>query len=277
MVNDGADRIVSGLRDARSHGGVALLPYITGGYPDAEGMKALLLSLDASGAACIEIGFAFSDSIADGPVIEESFFDVLRQGVGVAAVLDMVGSLKGRIRTPLVAMVSMSIIRRWGVQAFVGTCADAGFSGMIVPDLPFEQSEETGSAARSAGIAQVLMVGPGTDDSRGTAIANASQGFIYLVGARGTTGERSAISETVRAQVTRLRAVARCPICVGFGISERRQVAEVCSFSDGAIVGSALIRRLREWRARGADAQMLADRSAGFVRSLLTDDNVRTA
>lgn len=272
-LNNSAARIEKSLREARAQHGSVVLPYVTGGYPDLSAMKAILRGIDHAGAGCIEVGFAFSDSIADGPVIEESFFDVLGQGIGVEDVMEAVSSVSGEMRAPLVAMVSMSIIQRRGVVPFLACCAAAGFSGIIVPDLCFEQSEEIGAAARAAGIAHVLMVGPGTAAERGAAIAQCSQGFLYVVGARGTTGERAGVTDTVRGQVGDLRQGADCPICIGFGISERSHVVDVCSFSDGAIVGSALIRRLREWCCSGVDANGLANRAAQFVRSLATDDN----
>lgn len=194
----------------------------------------------------IEIGFPFSDSIADGPTIQASYSDALQNGLRVESILDTFGELKGKTSASWVAMVSMSIVRRFDAAAFAKRLRNSGFDAWLIPDAPIEEQGALAQIASEQGLCNVLMVAPTTPNERISPIAGLSTGFIYLIAARGITGERQDVSTDLADNVARIRAVTDTPILAGFGISAPEQVREVCRFADGAIVGSAIVRRIRD-------------------------------
>lgn len=251
---------------AAKHG--ALLPYLTGGYPDLDATAEWIRRFDAKGITGIEIGFPYSDSIADGPVIQDSFYRALAGGLKIDQLFEMVASVRSQVDVALIAMVSFSIVRRIGVEVFVRRAGDSGFDGLIIPDVPFEEADDVSTATATAGLCHVMLVAPTTSPQRAEEIARHSTGFVYQVAARGITGERDKLPDDLRTRVEHLRAVADKPVCVGFGISNAAHVRQVCEVADGAIVGSAIIRRITEALDANEKRESIVETIAEFVDEL---------
>jgi len=261
-------RLATVFADLRATGRKALLPYITGGYPDAAATVAILRRLRPEDCAAVEIGIPFSDPIADGPVIQTSFSRALQRGFRVDALLDAVAAARSQIGVPLIAMVSYSIVYRREPQEFVRRASAAGFDALIVPDLALEEAEELARAAQAAGCPLVLMVAPTTDPRRRERIVALSEPFIYYQSLAGVTGERSTLPPDLGAHVQQIRTLTDKPICAGFGISTPAHVRAVCAIADGAIVGSAIVRRMNEAVERQESAAALARTVVAFIREL---------
>jgi tryptophan synthase alpha chain len=231
----------------RSRGQKLLCPFLTAGYPDAATTPALLLAAQRGGAGCIELGIPFSDPIADGPVIQASFTHALAKGINVDSALDCVTEARRRgLTIPVLAMASFSIIFKRGTQAFAQRCAAAGLDGIILPDVPLEEAPAVTAAIRSEGLRSGLLVAPTTPSARRAAIAKLCDAFVYYLSVSGITGERKELPADIGPNVAQLRQETTAPICVGFGISTASQVRQVIRVADGAIVGSALIRRITQ-------------------------------
>ncbi len=262
------NRIAAEFAARERDGRKSLLPYITAGFPSIDATLAILRRLPADACACAELGVPFSDPIADGPVIQASFAGALQRGFRLDDLLSGLRAARPEIAAPLVLMVSYSIVFRRGPEAFAGAAAAAGVSGLIVPDLSLEEAERFSAVAAAAGCPLVLMAAPTTTPDRRARIAQLSQPFIYYQSATGVTGERDALPAGLEAEVRALRAESRKPVCVGFGISRPEHVAAVCRVADGAIVGSAIVRRLNAAAAAGHSNEQIAGEIAGFVDEL---------
>jgi len=236
----------------KAAGKKAFVPFITAGDPSLELTAKAIKQLASSGAALIEVGIPYSDPIADGPVIQESYFRALSRGVTTDQIFEMVGRVTRDVAMPLVGMVSYSIIFRTGVSAFMDRMAAAGFRGLIVPDLPLDEAAAVRASCLEHDLDWIPLVTPTTPAERAGEIARSATGFIYYVSVAGTTGERSQIAEDLPSRIERLRDASDAPIAVGFGISSPDQAAELRGAADGVIVGSALVRKISA--ADGPDA-----------------------
>ncbi|TWT43894.1 Tryptophan synthase alpha chain [Phycisphaerae bacterium RAS1] len=252
----------------RAAGRRGLLPYITAGYPDVDTTIEILRRLDPQRCACVELGIPFSDPIADGPVIQTSFSRALQAGFRLDALLGALSAARGEIAVPLVAMVSYSIIYRRGVREFVAAARDAGVSGVLAPDVAIEEAESLAAVCRDADMGLILIAAPTSTDERLRRIAAISDPFIYYQSVAGVTGERQALPPQLAQRVSRLRALSGKPVCVGFGVSGPEQVRAVCAFADGAIVGSAIVRKMNEAVTAGQRADALAETIVAFVHEL---------
>jgi tryptophan synthase alpha chain len=240
-----ANRIDETFAALRRGGRKAFIPFLIGGLPDPAAMVPLLRDLQSAGASLVEIGFPYSDPIADGPVIQAGYNDALRKGVTAATVLGVVHSARAAgVTVPLVGMVSYSIIHRRGPERFAADSAAAGLDGLIVPDLPVDEAEAMAAVAAGAGLRLILLVAPTTPPDRRKRIAATATGFIYCLSVAGITGERTQLPADLSANVKALKAETDKPVCVGFGISRPEHVAAAAAASDGVIVGSALVKRL---------------------------------
>jgi tryptophan synthase alpha chain len=263
------NRIIERFRHNQQANAHGLLPYLTAGYPDPRTCAALIATADALGATVVEVGFPYSDSIADGPVIQSSFHAALAQGHRVRDTFEIVRSVRGRVRCGLVAMVSYTIAHRLGLDPFMDEAVEAGFDGVILPDVPVEESAEMRDAAQSRGLCYIGLVAPTTTPARRERIARESSGFIYQIAAAGTTGEREGLAPELPDEVKALRRVSGLPVCVGFGISTAEHVREVCRFADGAIVGSAIVRRIEQAIGEGLSSARVVQRVEEFLGGLM--------
>jgi tryptophan synthase alpha chain len=232
---------------------VGLVSFIPAGYPDLETTAASLLALQSGGASVIEVGIPFSDPIADGPIIQEAFAHALARKVKVSDVFRTVASVRDRMKTPMVAMLSYSIVFRYGLDAFLRDAKSAGFSGLIIPDLPPPEAQAVCDKIWAVGLDTVLLIAPTTAPDRRKQIADLSSGFVYYLSVSGITGERDQLPADLSKNVWELRALTRRPICVGFGIHKPQHLARLTGLADGAIVGSAYVRRMKDNLAEGPE------------------------
>jgi tryptophan synthase alpha chain len=231
----------------RDRGQCALIPFITAGDPDLHTTALALQVLDRSGADLIELGVPYSDPLADGPVIQAAATRALHQGTRLDAVLDMLKTVTPQLQAPIILFTYYNPILNRGLDRFFQDVAAAGAKGLVVPDLPLEEVEAVLRSAQAHGIEVTLLVAPTTPKERIAAIAQQSQGFIYLVSVTGVTGMRTQVESRVQELVTTLRGVTDQPIGVGFGISEASQAKQVMEWgADAVIVGSAFVKRLAE-------------------------------
>ena len=231
----------------------ALAPFVTAGDPDLDTTLAVLEALDRAGAAVCELGVPYSDPIADGPVIQASYTRALAAGFTLEKFFEMVRQATGRVKMPILAMVSYSIIYRRGIDRFVDDAAAAGLAGLVVPDLPLEESDVLDVTCKGANLALVRLVTPTTPPERAAEIARRSTGFLYCVSVAGVTGARTDLPEGLVERVKWLQTKTDVPVLVGFGVSTPEQVKLLSSVADGAIVGSALVRRVGELAAEGPE------------------------
>ena len=256
----------------RSEGRRALMPFITAGDPDLATTAALIRAMVGRGADMVEVGIPYSDPIADGPVISASYHRALTKGVKVAQIFEMLRTLRsesteGKLgQTPLVTMVSYSIIHRSGIETYLNEASESGVDGLIVPDLPVEEAAGLLKLVTDRGLKLIQLVTPTTPRDRALKIAETTTGFLYYVSVAGITGERRSLPPDLVANVGWLRSQTQLPICIGFGISTPDHVRELAPVADGLIVGSALVRRLAE--ASGMPREELVGNIAGMVGDL---------
>jgi tryptophan synthase alpha chain len=236
------ERIVSALRAAAKHGQPALVAFLTAGFPSREKFREHLTAV-ASEADVVEIGVPFSDPMADGVTIQRSSEQALRAGVTLGWILDELAALPP-LATPLLLMSYMNPLLAYGLAALAERAVQVGVCGFIVPDLPFDESEDMRAALAPHGLALVQMVTPVTPPERLAKVAGASQGFVYAVTMTGTTGNSVAAPKDIADYLERVRAAASVPVCAGFGIRAREQVEALRGMVDGVIVGSALVEVL---------------------------------
>jgi tryptophan synthase alpha chain len=229
----------------RSEKRTAFIPFLGAGDPDLGATAALVRELARRGASLIEIGFPYSDPIADGPVIQASYTRALKKGVRVDDIFRCVREL-GAVGAPLVGMVSYSLVHRRGPETFLKQAQEAGFSGAIVPDLPVEEAEGIARLAVGRDFKLIHLVTPTTPRERAVQIARLSTGFLYVVSTTGITGERDRLPEALVGHLAWLRQQTVLPLCVGFGISTPEHARLLRGVADGVIVGSAIVRRIEQ-------------------------------
>ncbi|MBE5859116.1 MAG: tryptophan synthase subunit alpha [Butyrivibrio sp.] len=225
----------------------AFIPFITCGDPDLETTKNIVKKLAESGADLIELGIPFSDPTAEGPVIMEANIRALKNGITTDDVFDMVRELRESVTVPMVFMTYANVVFSYGIEKFVQNCREVGIDGMILPDVPFEEKREFEEICEAYGIDFISMIAP-TSEERIDKIAQEAKGFIYIVSSLGVTGTRDSISSDIKSLVQRVRKNTDVPCAVGFGISTPAQAAEMADISDGAIVGSAIVRIIGQYK-----------------------------
>ena len=231
-------------------GGKAFIPFITCGDPDLETTAAAVRAAVANGADLIELGIPFSDPTAEGPVIQGANIRALRGGIKTKHIFEFVRELRRDVTVPMVFMTYANVVFSYGAENFISTCAEVGIDGLILPDIPFEEKEEFLPICSQYDVALISLIAP-TSANRIGMIAKEAEGFIYLVSSLGVTGERSEIKTDLRSIVELIRANTDVPCAIGFGISTPEQAKQMASISDGAIVGSAIVRLLEK---HGKDA-----------------------
>ena len=226
--------------------GKAFIPFITCGDPDLQTTAACVREMVRSGADLIELGIPFSDPTAEGPVIQGANLRALTGGVTTDRIFDLVRELRRDVTVPLVFMTYANVVFSYGAERFLATCAETGIDGLILPDLPFEEKEEFLPLCRKYGVDLISMIAP-TSADRVAMIAREAEGFLYLVSSLGVTGERSEIKTDLRDIIRTVRENAKVPCAVGFGISTPEQARQMAALSDGAIVGSAIVRIIERY------------------------------
>ena len=232
--------------------GKAFIPFIPCGDPDLETTAAAVRAAVKSGADLIELGIPFSDPTAEGPVIQGANIRALKGGVKTDMIFELVRELRTDVTVPMVFMTYANVVFSYGAEKFISTCAEIGIDGLILPDIPFEEKEEFLPICRRYDVALISLIAP-TSENRIGMIAKEAEGFIYIVSSLGVTGMRSEINTDLESIVSVIRQNTDVPCAVGFGISTPEQAKKMAAVSDGAIVGSAIIRFLERY---GSDAPM---------------------
>lgn len=240
---------MSNIKNAFSHG-KAFIPFITCGDPDLETTAKVVRAAAANGADLIELGIPFSDPTAEGPVIQGANIRALRGGVTTDKIFDLVKELRKDVTIPMVFMTYANVVFSYGAQRFISTCKQIGIDGLILPDLPFEEKSEFLSFCDEYGVDLISLIAP-TSKERISMIAKEAQGFIYVVSSLGVTGTRSEITTDLDAIISMIRQNTDVACAIGFGISTPEQAKKMATISDGAIVGSAIIKLLEKY---GKDA-----------------------
>lgn len=226
--------------------GKAFIPFITCGDPDLETTAAVVRAAVAAGADLVELGIPFSDPTAEGPVIQGANLRALTGGVTTDKIFDLVRDLRRDVTVPLVFMTYANVVFSYGADRFIRTCAEIGIDGLILPDLPFEEKEEFLPTCHAYGVDLISLIAP-TSRDRIARIAQAAEGFLYVVSSLGVTGVRSEIKTDLASIVKVVRENTDIPCAIGFGISTPEQAKKMAAVSDGAIVGSAIIRILEKY------------------------------
>lgn len=255
-------RLAAAWGACRAGGRAALIPYLTAGFPTPAASLEALRAADAR-ADILEVGVPFSDPLADGPTIQRSTFEALRQGMTLAGTLDLIAAASPR--APVVVFSYLNPVRQYGVTRFLHDAAALGVAALLVTDLPAGADPALEEEIAASPLALIRLLAPTTGDARLRAAVRGARGFLYLVARLGVTGTREALAGDLRAYVERVRAATPLPLAVGFGISTPAQAAEVAAYADGVVVGSALVERLGAGGV-GAMATLLDELRAAMAR-----------
>lgn len=240
-------RIAETFARLRAEGRTAVLPYLTVGYPDLETTLQGVPAIVRGGGDLLELGMAFSDPLADGVTVQKANQRALANGVTTATALEVARKLRADgVEIPLIAMGYVNPIMAYGLERFVAECADAGIDGLIVPDLPPEESDDLVALCRQHGRDFIMLLAPTSPERRIKDVVSRASGFIYCISVTGVTGARDTLQEGLADYLARIRRYTDLPLVVGFGISNAAHVAEVGKSAEGAIVASALLNRLAE-------------------------------
>lgn len=241
--------------------GKAFIAFVTCGDPDLETTAKAVRAAVENGADLIELGIPFSDPTAEGPVIQGANLRALRGGITTDKIFAFVKELRRDVKVPMVFMTYANVVFSYGAEKFISTCRDIGIDGLILPDLPFEEKEEFLPACRQYGVDLISLIAP-TSENRISMIAREAEGFIYIVSSLGVTGTRNEIRTDLSSIVKVVRENTKVPCAIGFGISTPEQAKKMADISDGAIVGSAIVKLIEKY---GTDAP---EHVAEYVKSM---------
>lgn len=263
------NRIDRTFTELRRRSKKAFIAYITAGYPDVQSSEAAILELCRRGVDIIEIGIPFSDPVADGPVIQEASFLALRKKVFLRSAFALAARVREKTDVPLCFMSYYNPIFRMGDEVFLEQARASGLDGLIVPDLPFEESGLLRSRARKSGISLIPFISPMTGRERMQRIVSAAEGFIYYISVTGVTGSRQQLPGDLTGNIRAIRRYTSVPVCAGFGISTRSQVRSCQSVADGVIVGSAILQAM----AGARNSREAAERAGRAAQRLMAERN----
>lgn len=237
----------------------ALVIFITAGDPDIETTVKLVKAASAAGADIVELGVPFSDPLADGPVIQESFHRAIRGGTNVNRVIEAVAKIRKDCQVPIVFMLASTLVINHGVGRFMKDCARAGVDGLIIPDAPVDEAGEFVPSAKSAGLDTILLAAPTSTGARLKKIAAMSAGFVYYISVTGVTGKKKATAEDVSSGVRKIKRLTSLPVLAGFGVTEPAQAREVSRHADGVIIGSQAIRIINSSKSKSKAVENLSE------------------
>ncbi|RJP29762.1 MAG: tryptophan synthase subunit alpha [Candidatus Omnitrophota bacterium] len=258
------NRIEKKFKELKRKNKKALVAFITAGYPSLSATEKLIIRLEQAGVDIIELGIPFSDPMADGPIIQESSQEALNKGVNVVNILQTVRRARKQVRLPLCLMTYYNPVFRYGQDRFVRDSVASGVDGLIVPDLPPDEAAGLIKKARKTGLDTIFFVSPTTSRERMKFIAKNTTGFIYYVSTTGVTGPRSNIPGDLLVNLRAIKNITSKPVCVGFGVSNRDQALKISRIADGVIVGSAIVKKIKECSKHPA----FINKVAAFVSSL---------
>ncbi len=246
----------------------ALVAFITAGDPDLATTQELFSAIEEGGADIIELGVPFSDPLADGPVIQAASQRSLKSGTTLKKIIQLVHDIRQSSQLPIVLMTSFNPVFVYGQEAFVKDSVEAGVDGVIIPDLPPEEAEDFDALAQAQALDVVYLLAPTSTPDRIEMVGTKSRGFIYYVSLTGVTGARDALAKGVEEKVTRIKQATSLPVLIGFGISGPEQAKAASGFSDGVIVGSAIVRMIEETQEPAERKEKLKVFVRGMKQSL---------
>jgi len=257
LSTTGAALLQPALGARIASGGRCLVPYLTGGLPQADpaDWTTTLCAIADAGADAIEVGIPFSDPVMDGPVIQQASDEALAAGANPAGILDELTGVDAGV--PLAVMTYANLVYRFGWERFASTMSASGVGAAILPDIPLEEADPWCNAADAAGVETVMLAAPTAPDERLERIVERASGFVYAVGLLGITGERDELASSAKVIAARLKAVTDKPVLVGVGIGSPAQAVEVCEVADGVVIGSAVVRRALQTRSPEAVAELV--------------------
>ncbi len=247
------NRIDAKFADLRGRRQKAFIPFLTAGDPDADTTVRILENADAAGADLIELGFPFSDPVADGPTIQASYTRALASGQNNEDVFRIVRTLRRSSDIPVVAMISYSLVFKMGFESFVERAIEAGLDGATIPDLPAEEMQKFVPYSSEREFNLISFITPATAIGRRKQLLSLARGFVYYIAVRGITGERKSMPEDLRDNLLRLKKETDLPVAVGFGISSPAQAQSAAALADAVIVGSAIVRTINETHSGRGD------------------------
>lgn len=226
--------------------GKAFIAFITCGDPDLDTTEKIIETMAENGVDMIELGIPFSDPTAEGPVIQAANLRGLAQGVTTDKVFDMIRRVRKRVSIPMVFMTYANVVFLYGTERFIRTAAEVGMSGLILPDVPYEEKAEFADVCKEYGLDLISLIAP-TSDERIGMIASSAEGFVYCVSSLGVTGTRSEITSDIDSMIASVRENTDIPVAIGFGISNPEQAAQMAAKSDGIIIGSAIVKIIEKY------------------------------
>lgn len=244
-------RIAGRFEQLKEAGRTGFIAYVTAGCPDMTGTLQGVLALEAAGADIIEIGIPFSDPMADGPVIQKAAVMALQGGTTTSKVLELICAVREKSQVPLVIMTYVNTILNMGIEKFITAFAKAGLDGLIVPDLPLEESGLLAEVCKKTGIDLIQLVAPTTNQSRMTAICQKAQGFVYCVSNTGVTGVREIDFSQLSGMIGMVRSATTVPVAIGFGIGTPAGAKQAAKHADAVIVGSAIMEKMMDEGVEG--------------------------
>ncbi len=253
------NRIDEQFAKLKQEGKKALITFLTVGDPSLDVSEKAIRTMQEEGVDLIELGVPFSDPAADGVTIQAADERALKQGVDIFKVFELVGKIRADIKIPMVFLLYYNIIVQYGIDEFFKKCQSAGIDGLIIPDLPYEESGEIREYTEKYGVYQINLVSP-TSRDRIKTIAENSGGFLYCVSSLGVTGEKSSFQTNFEEFFADINKYAKVPACVGFGISNGKQVRELSSYCDGAIVGSAIVKAIASGKTESESIENLKNK-----------------
>ncbi|MDD5773288.1 MAG: tryptophan synthase subunit alpha [bacterium] len=259
-------RIEDKFQNLKTNGRKAFIAYIMAGDPDFGTTEKLVLELEKQGVDLIELGVPFSDPLADGPTIQAAGQRALASGTTLSGILDLVYKVRNKVQIPIILMSYFNPIYHYGVSDFLHDAKLKGVDGLIIPDLALEESKETVDLAEKNGIDLIFLIAPTSSLERIKKISDISSGFIYYVSLTGVTGVRESLVKEVGQFVNKIKKFTKKPVCVGFGVSTKEQVKELLKYSDGVIVGSAIVKKVEE----GRDEKDIVKKTSEFVKALVS-------
>jgi tryptophan synthase alpha chain len=258
------NRIDKKFMQLKKQGKKAFIAFITAGYPDLSTTVKLVIELEKKGVDIIELGVPFSEPLADGPVIQEASSYSLKKGINLDKILDLVKKLRKTVNLPICLMTYYNPVFCFSDQRFIDKAIVCGVDGVIIPDLPPEEAKKFISYANKKGLANICFIAPTSSPARIKEIAKVAKGFIYYVSLTGVTGGRKSLSSDLKINLDKIKKITSKPVCVGFGISNSAQVRVVGRISDGVIIGSAIVNKIKVSLGRTD----LVHRVGNFVESL---------
>lgn len=258
------NRITERFAQLKQRGEKGLVVYIGAGDPNLESTRQLALAFDRVGVDVLELGIPFSDPLADGVVNQLAAQRGLESGTTPPKVLETVAAIRKESQIPIVFFVYFNLLHKYGLERFIQDAQKAGVDGLLVLDLPPEESGNYTDLMKKAGLAPIFLIAPTTPEARAHELVRHGSGFLYYVSREGVTGMQSKVSDTIGSMTAMIRRHTDLPIAIGFGISNPEQAKQVASFAEAIVVGSAVVNQIAQHGAKPGLAELVS----GFVRSL---------